>query len=60
MEIFGECITDENDGSIICKCGKKDMFKMSVHMDYTDKSVSNYVCQNCGNAIQTVVRREMF
>lgn len=58
MKVFGEHTMDEN-GNVICKCGESCMFKMVHHIDFADKAVTQYVCQNCGNVIETEEEREI-
>ncbi len=48
--VFGANLLFEDD-QIKCKCGNTK-FKNTMHMDFTNKAVSNYVC-GCGNVIGT-------
>lgn len=38
--------------NIVCNCGS-DKFKKGTHIDFTYKAVTNHICSNCGNQIQT-------
>jgi len=55
--VIGE-YTEDKDGNVICKCGRKDNFKLASHIDMVDKAVSNYQCQNCGNVITIETKRD--
>lgn len=57
-DVTGEHTVDK-DGNIICKCGKSNAFKMTFHIDFTDRACTTYVCQNCRNVIGVTVHREM-
>lgn len=38
------------DKDVVCDCGSKN-FKSSIHMDYSDRGVNNYICSSCSNPI---------
>lgn len=44
-------------GDICCEvCGGTSDLKMVMHMDYTDKYISDYKCK-CGNVIEISTKR---
>lgn len=57
--VIGEHTLDEK-GNVVCKCGCKDKFKMTCHIDKVDKAITNYQCSNCGNVVTVETQREMF
>ena len=49
----------EIDGQFACeKCKTiNPSGKLIMHIDFTDKYISNYECETCGNAISTETMR---
>lgn len=58
MKIYGEYTLDEKE-RVVCKCGRSDSFQMIAHFDMTDRAISQYECTNCGNIIETELKREV-
>ena len=47
--IYGKNFSIDTRGPL-CNCGNR-IFKLAIHMNYTDKSVYNYSCTDCNNPI---------
>lgn len=42
---------------VVCDCGN-NKFNSNMHIDYKDKSATNYKCTKCGNPIGTETYRD--
>lgn len=47
-----------NKSNIVCGCGNKE-FSSSLFLDFTDKSVASYSCNNC-NAVISIESYESY
>ena len=47
--IYGKNFSIDEKG-LECVCGNR-IFKLAIHMNYTDKTVYNYSCIRCNNVI---------
>lgn len=52
---FGDLIVKDNQ--ILCKCGNAE-FKRGMHMDFTDKATTTFICIKCGNVCGTEYYRD--
>lgn len=54
--VFGDNFHFNKEG-IVCNCGCHK-FNRFMHLDYKDKSVNNFACNDCGNSIGTESYRD--
>jgi len=46
------------DNEYVCEKCKGKNFKQSMHLDYSDKADTHYICQGCGEVVCVSVPRE--
>lgn len=46
----------DSKGNVLCSCGESN-FQKKMHLDYTDKHVTTYICANCSCSVGVEVYR---